>query len=121
GVGFAYRSSNGKTFGSIIFTESRDITNAIAHIDGAWTSGNTGTWTWRGWDPVLQTHMAGLHSYDVQIRTDSGSWRTLMSKTSATSRSVGGLSSGHSYTLRVRARDKVGNIGRWVDTTVRMP
>jgi hypothetical protein len=120
GVGFAYRSSNGKTFGSIIFTESRDITNAIARMDSARPSGNSATWNWHGWDPLLQTHLAGLHSYDVQIRIDSGDWRTLMSKTTATSRSITGTS-GHAYGLRVRARDKAGNIGRWSTMTVRLP
>jgi hypothetical protein len=121
GVGFAYRASNNKTFGSIVFTESPDNTNAIAKIDGAWTSGDSANWTWHGWDPLLQTHTAGLRSYDIQVRVDSGAWKSAGASITATSKTWDGLSSGHVYSLRVRARDRVGNLGGWSEVRIRMP
>ncbi len=59
GVGLAYRSSNNKTFGSLVFTESRDLTDARAYMNGVSSSGSSATWSWWGTDPVLQTHTAG--------------------------------------------------------------
>jgi len=119
GVGLAYRASNNKTFGSLVFTESRDVTRPRAYMDGASLNGSTATWSWHGADPVLQTHTAGIRSYDVQTSRDSGSWRTVASGTTATSRSWGGLSPGHIYRMRVRARDRAGNVGAWVILRVR--
>jgi uncharacterized protein YkwD len=113
GVGLAYRASGNKTFSSLIFTESRDITKPGAKIDGLSTNGSQATWSWHGSDPVLQTHTSGLKSFDVQTRVGSGPWRTVARNTTATSRAWGGLSGGHTYGLRVRARDRAGNIGRW--------
>lgn len=113
GVGIAYRSSNTKTFSSLIFTESPDLTDARASMDGVSHNGADATFGWHGWDPTLQTHTSGLKSFDVQTRVDSGSWKTVASKTTATSRSWNGLSSGHTYGMRVRARDKAGNLGPW--------
>ena len=122
GVGLAYRASSRKTFGSLIFTESRDLTAAGSAIDGASAGGDAATWSWHGWDPVLQTHTSGLKSFDVQTRVGSGPWRTVGRNTTATSRTWSGLSQGHTYGLRVRARDRAGNIGRWTaEQRVRVP
>lgn len=122
GVGLAYRSSNNKTFGSLVFTESPDRTDARAYMNGVSTSGSSATWSWWGTDPVLQTHTAGLRSFDVQVRVDAGSYRTVAKGTTATARIWTGLHSGHVYRMRVRARDRAGNIGRWTaPVAVRMP
>ena len=122
GVGLSYRSSNNKTFGSLVFTESPDLTYARAAMDDPRQGGGDSTWYWRGWDPALQSHTAGLKSFDVQTRVDSGNWKTVASKTTATSRSWNGLSSGHTYGMRVRARDKAGNLGPWsAEKRLRIP
>ncbi len=122
GVGLAYRSSNNKTFGSLVFTESRDQTDARTYMNGVSTSGSSATWSWWGTDPVLQTHTAGLRSFDVQVRVDDGSYRTVSTSTTATARIWTGLDSGHVYRMRVRARDRAGNIGSWTaPVAVRMP
>lgn len=122
GVGLAYRASNRKTFGSLIFTESRDMTDARAAFDGISTNDRAGTWSWHGWDPALQTHTAGLRGFDVQTRAGSGPWRTVARNTTATSRTWSGLSSGHTYGLRVRARDRAGNVGSWTpELRLRVP
>lgn len=112
GIGIA-RSSTGLTYGSIVLTESRDRTGATATMAGATVSGDDVHWTWRGSDPLLQTRTAGLRDFTVQQRTDRGSWVTVSSGTTSTARSAVNLARGHWYGLRVRARDRAGNVGPW--------
>ena len=113
GVGMAYRSSNGRTFGSIVLTESRDHSGARAVVVSANRSGDDIRWTWRGWDPRLQTHTAGLRDFTVQMRRGYGAWVTVLTHTTATARRSLNRTRGHWYGLRVRARDRLGNIGPW--------
>jgi len=113
GLGLAYRSSNARTFGSAVMTESRDHTSAIARMTGAQRSGDDLRWTWSGYDPRLQTHMAGLRDFDVQYRIGSGTWRTIRDNTTATSILLRDRVHGRSYAIRVRATDRRGNVGRW--------
>jgi hypothetical protein len=113
GVGLAYRSSNGRTFGSAVMTESLDHTRAVARITGARRSGDDVSWTWSGYDPRLQTHTAGLRDFDVQYRVGYGDWRTIRDNTTATSLTLRDRVRGRSYAIRVRATDRRGNVGRW--------
>jgi hypothetical protein len=76
-------------------------------------SANDVRWTWRGSDPLLQTRTAGLRDFTVQQRTDQGTWVTVASNTTKTARSVSNRTGGHWYGLRVRARDRAGNVGQW--------
>jgi hypothetical protein len=114
GVGLAYTNS-GLTYGSIVLTESNDRTGARAKMVKATVSGNDVRWTWRGADPPMQTHTAGLRDFAVQQRTDGGEWATVTTSTTKTGRSVTNRAGGHWYGLRVRARDRVGNVGPWSD------
>ena len=72
------------------------------------------TWTWRGWDVILQTRTSGVASYVVQARIDSGSWSTIGY---GHDRRPGGRSTnrahGHYHGVRVAARDAAGNLGAW--------
>lgn len=113
GIGLAYRSSNGRTFASLVFTESPDHTGAKASMTGGARQGDDITWTWRGADIALQTHTAGLRDFDVQYRVDSGSWRLVRDNVSATSLTAADRPGGHTYGLRVRATDRAGNVGPW--------
>ncbi len=74
GLGLEYRSSNGRTFAAMVFTESPDHTGAGAVVTASRESGNDLSWSWRGWDVRLQTHTAGFRDFDVQLRVDGGSW-----------------------------------------------
>lgn len=112
GVGLA-SSSSGLTYGSIVLTESRDSTGARGTMVRATVSGDDIRWTWRGSDPALQTHTAGLRDFAVQQRTDRGSWVTVAASTTGTTRSAVNRARGHWYGLRVRARDRAGNAGPW--------
>jgi len=111
GFGVAVRS-DGQVFASTDFTESRDHSAPGAKIDSATRSGTTITFSWHGYDPVLQTHWAGLRDYDAWYRVDGGSWRLVRDNTTATSLRLGSRAHGHRYWLMVRARDRAGNVGR---------
>jgi uncharacterized protein YkwD len=111
GIGVAHNSSTGKTFGSVVFTESADHTRPYARMTGASRSGTTVKWWWRGADRMLQTHTSGLRDFDVEYRVDSGSWRLIRDNTTATSLSLSGRAHGHYYSVRVVDRDRRGNVG----------
>jgi uncharacterized protein YkwD len=112
GIGLA-RSGSGRTYGSIVLTESKDRTGARATMVSATVTGDDVRWTWRGSDPLLQTHTAGLRDFAVQQRTDRGAWTTVSKATTSTARSATNRPGGHWYGLRVRARDRAGNVGPW--------
>lgn len=112
GVGLAFRSSTGQTFGSIVFTEAPDISRPRAWRVDVARSGHTVTWRWAGADTPLQTHTSGLATYRVEARVDGGRWASVRPRTTTTSRTVT-VASGHWYGLRVRATDRAGNVGPW--------
>jgi hypothetical protein len=112
GIGLA-TSSAGLTYGSIVLTESKDRTGARAYMVDASVSGDDVHWTWRGSDPPMQTHTAGFRDFAIQQRVDDGAWVNVTSATTATARSAANRASGHWYGLRVRARDRAGNVGPW--------
>jgi hypothetical protein len=112
GIGLAV-SGSGRTYGSIVLTESKDRTGARGTVTEATVAGDDVHWTWRGVDPALQTHTAGLRDFAVQQRTDRGTWVTVSTATRSTARTAFNRARGHWYGLRVRARDRAGNVGPW--------
>jgi uncharacterized protein YkwD len=113
GLGLAYRSSNQRTFGSAVMTESVDHTRPVARIKTKSRSGDDLAWTWNGYDPALQTHTAGLRDYDVQYRIGYGAWQTIYDNTTAKSLVLRDRVHGQSYAIRVRATDRRGNVSPW--------
>jgi uncharacterized protein YkwD len=113
GLGLEYRSSNGRTFAAMVFTESPDHTGPRASITSVNRKSDDVSWSWRGWEVPLQTHTAGFRDFDVQLRVDSGSWQTVRNDTTATSLTAADRPGGHTYGLRVRGRDRAGNLGAW--------
>ena len=116
GAGLALRTGNGRTYGAIVLTESRDHTGAAARLTGANRSGTSVTWTWTGADRRLQTHTAGLRDFDVELRIDSSGWGRRREDTTSRSMTLSGLARGHTYAVRVRATDQRGNVGAWSTT-----
>jgi len=112
GVGIA-RASNGSTWSSVLFTESSDHTRPSAHNSALSVSGTTVKFSWSGSDPLLQTHTAGLRSFDVQYRVDGGTWHLLRNDTTATSLSLSGRARRHYYSFRVQSADRRGNLSAW--------
>ena len=122
GVGLALRSSNGRAYGSVVLTESRDHSGAMSRMTGVARSGDDVTWSWRGYDRPLQTHTAGLRDYDIQLRVDAGPWAWVRDNTTARSITLANRRNGHTYSLRVRATDRRGNVGAWTSPmAIRVP
>ncbi len=112
GAGFA-RRSNGTTWASIVFTESPDHTPPVAYNGPLSRSGTTISFSWSGRDVRLQTHTAGLRSFDLAYRVDGGAWRVIRNDTTSTSIRIANRVPGHSYSFRVQAADRRGNLSRW--------
>ena len=112
GFGVVVRPSDGQAFASAVLTESRDHTAPTARIDDVTRIGTTITFSWHGYDAPLQTHWAGLRDYDAWYRVDGGAWRLIRDDTTATSLRLTSRDQGHRYWLKVRARDRAGNVGR---------
>lgn len=113
GLGVAYRSSEQKTFASANFSESADHTPPWAKMVSASRTGTTVKWSWSGADTKLQTHTAGLKSFDVQYRLGTRAWRTIRSGITATHLTLTGRAHGHHFGLRIRARDNLGYVSGW--------
>lgn len=118
GIGVAYRAASHSTYASILFLEGPDRTKPIP----SWTlqSQAAGTihWKWTAYDPALQTHLAGIRSYDVDIRVNGGPWVHLRSNSTPTSCTMPNERPGSTWQLRVRARDKAGNVSGWITSAV---
>lgn len=112
GAGFA-RRSDGSTWSSIVFTESVDHTAPSARNGTIARSGTTVSFYWSGRDVRLQTHTAGLRSFDVQYRVDGGSWRLIRNDTTSTGLRLYNRPHGHYYSFRVQSADRRGNLSRW--------
>ncbi len=112
GVGLA-ESSSGATYASLVFAETADRTAPTARMTGETLVGRTVTFAWTGRDVPLQSHTAGLAGFDVEYRVDAGAWRTIRTGTSTTSAILRDRRPGHAYAVRVRARDRAGNVSDW--------
>jgi hypothetical protein len=113
GIGVAL-ADDGTTWVSAIMTESPDHTLPSAR-NGSISVRNRDdvVFRWSGGDPRLQTHTAGLHSFDVLARKDGGAWIKVRNDTTATSLKLANRAHGHWWTFRVRAKDRRGNVSKW--------
>lgn len=112
GIGAA-QSADGTTWVAAIMTESRDHTAPVASDRSLTRSGRDVILKWAGSDPRLQTHTAGLRSFDVQMRRDNGSWRTVRDNTTSTRAAFLDRARGHWYGFRVQAADRRGTLSPW--------
>jgi len=122
GIGVV-QADDGTTWVSAVMTESPDHTapgarNGALRLRG----GNDIVFSWSGSDPRLQTHTAGIASYDVLARKDGGRWIRVRNHTTATSLRLANRLAGHWWTFRVQARDRRGNLSKWTsDIRIRVP
>jgi len=122
GIGLAVDPATGKKLWTGVFLKGPDRTGGWVQFrpvsdPGAVGSYRTVAFSWRGGDIQLPVLTAGFHHYQVQVRTDDGSWRALSTATTTTSRAIRAWT-GHTYRLRVRACDRAGNCGSWVSQTL---
>jgi hypothetical protein len=113
GPGIAIRSANGATYASIVLTEAVDRTAPVPRMLTASRYRSTVLWSYKGWDPPLQTHTAGVRDFDVEYRMDDGPWQLIRNDTVYASVRLYGRSRGHWHSVRVRARDRRGNVSAW--------
>jgi hypothetical protein len=94
---------------------------AVAMVSVSRT-GDDVRWTWRGWDARLQKRTSGVATFQVQYRIDAGAFSTVTAATTSTARLMANRAPGHWYGLRVRARDRAGNVGAWSsEMRIRVP
>jgi uncharacterized protein YkwD len=112
GIG-AVQAADGTTWVAAIMTESPDHTAPVANNRSLTRSGRDVTFTWSGQDQRLQTHTAGLRSFDIQMRLDGGKWRTVRDNTTRTRAFFPDRARGHWYRFRVQAADRRGTLSQW--------
>lgn len=112
GIGIA-RGSDGTTWSSILFTESTDHTRPIAYNGTSTVRGTSITFRWSGRDPLLQTHTAGIKGFNILYRVNSGAWTQIRTATTATYLSMTSRRHGYTYSFRVQAVDRRGNLSPW--------
>ena len=113
GIGFAYRASNGTTWASVVFADSKDHTAPKAERDGKGVSGRTVTFRWRAtigssrptW-PASPTSTSRSAS-TTATGGRSGTTRPRPRSRSGTGRAATGTGSGSG-----RA-DQRGNLSEW--------
>ncbi len=122
GVGLAVDPATGKKLWTAVYLKGPDRTGAHASLakptvgSGSTTLTRRVTLSWSGSDVRLQVLTAGLRSFTVQRKIDTGAWLTIAS---TTYRSLAlSISRGHLNQFRVAAVDRAGNRGAWVTTTV---
>jgi uncharacterized protein YkwD len=111
GVGVATRGP--RTFATIVVAETRDRTRPAVRLNAPSRDGTSVTFSWTATDPLLQTRTAGVRSVTVQLRVDEGPWQVVRAACTGSSIVLADRASGHSYSLRVRARDRGGNLSGW--------
>jgi uncharacterized protein YkwD len=113
GIGVA-QADDGSTWVSAVMTESLDHTAPVASNRSiSVRSRDDIVFRWSGADPLLQTHTAGVRTYDVLMRRDRGTWRLVRDNTTATALVLRDRLHGHWFTFRVQARDGRGNLSAW--------
>lgn len=114
-IGFGVaQATDGSTWVSAITTESLDHTAPVARTGSLYVRYRDDVvFRWSASDPLLQTHTAGIRSYDVQTRRDTGAWRTIRDNTTATSLVLRDRAHRHWYRFRVQATDRRGNLSPW--------
>jgi uncharacterized protein YkwD len=123
GLGVAVEEGTGKKLWTGVFIKGPDRTGGwVKYAPVADTASDLAASSpyryvsvrWSGGDIKLVVLTAGFRHYQIQVRTDAGAWKSFSAGTTSTSRTIR-LWKGHTYTVRVRACDKAGNCGSWVN------
>ena len=122
GFGLAISPATGKRYWVGVYLKGPDRTGAWAKVASVGktvvdSTRSKVTVKWRGNDTRLQVLTSGLRYYQFQTRKDGGTWSSTTTTTSTYFTRT--WSRGHTYEVRIRARDKVYNWGAWTRVTVK--
>jgi uncharacterized protein YkwD len=112
GIGVA-QGKDGRAWVSAVYAESVDHTAPVASNGKLWRVGRTIYFRFGGYDRRLQSHTAGLRSFDVQLRRDNGAWRTVRNDITWTKIRLKNRARGHWFSLRVQSADRRGTLSAW--------
>lgn len=97
--------------------EFLDVVGPTTHISGISSAGPGAIRVaWSAQDP---TPGSGVAYAQVQVRVDGGAWQNVVTATQSHFIVYTHAQAGHTYTFRVRSRDKVNNWGAWVTATLK--
>lgn len=122
GFGYAMNSGSERRYWTGLYLKGPDRTKPWVEMSGVSKRADGGyirvSVRWDGGDRRLQVLTSGLRYYEIQRRRPGGSWGAWGSgKTTSEGRSV--RWNRHStYDIRVRARDRAGNVSDWVSVRV---
>ena len=122
GFGLAVSPTTGKRYWAGVYMKGPDRTAAWAKIAKVSTAAASATSTkvvitWTGGDTKLQVLTAGLKYYQMQKRRPGGTWLTYDPQTTTSLTRTWPRNA--TFEFRVRARDKAGNWGPWITTTIK--
>jgi uncharacterized protein YkwD len=122
GFGLAISPTTGKRWWAGVYMKGPDRSGAWVKIGSAGATTVDArsariTLKWTGNDLHLQVLTSGLRYYQVQKRTDGGAWTDYGTQTATSFART--WARGHTYDVRVRARDKAGNWGSWQTRTLK--
>jgi NitT/TauT family transport system substrate-binding protein len=105
---------------SYVVSSVLDLTGPTVKLSKT-RKGNSVTVSWKGTDVPgardVTDVSSGVKNYDLATRVGNGAWRTRIAGSSATSFKLN-VKQGEKAQVRVRARDKAGNTGRWAQVSV---
>ncbi len=114
GVGVTIQG--GRTYVVLVTAETADRTPPVVDSVGVARDGTRLVVAWTADDPALQTHTAGVRDAAVQYRVAGGKWLVLQRANAAGSARLPQLAAGTSVEVRVRVRDRAGNLSAWAET-----
>jgi uncharacterized protein YkwD len=118
-AGIGLTTDGTRTLVVLLVADTPDRTAPTIAIEAATRAGSTVTVRWSAADPRLQARTAGVGSVVVEWRADGGGWRTARTAVGATATRIGNAPTDRGVDIRVRARDRAGNLSPWV--TERVP
>jgi uncharacterized protein YkwD len=116
GIGLAL-SSDGRKYWTGVFLRGPDRTGgwvrpARPSVQAAPENRRRVAFSWAGGDVRLAVLTSGFGSFHVQARVDGRAWVTVRGATTHTRYALT-VRRGHTVELRIRARDRAGNLGAW--------
>jgi hypothetical protein len=122
GFGYAMNSGSERRYWTGVYLKGPDRTKPWAEMDGVSKRVDGSyirvTVKWNGGDRRLQVLTSGLRYYEIQRRRPGGTWVKWGTGTTRNDYRSVRWNRNSTYDLRVRARDRAGNVSDWVSVRV---